>query len=54
MIAGDAADKWKHGSGEVRLADERVYLMFTWDNGARRGLVDARREGARLVGKISI
>jgi hypothetical protein len=50
-IAGDAADKWKQGSGEVRLAAGRVYLMFTWDHVARRGLIDARRQGARLVGK---
>jgi len=39
------------GKPEVRLSGERVYLMFTWDHGARRGLIDARREGARLTGK---
>jgi hypothetical protein len=51
-IPGDAADKWKQGQGEVRTANDRVYLLFDWDNGARRGLIDAQREGAtRLVGK---
>ena len=51
-IPGDSADKWKQGRSEVRAADDRVYLLFDWDNGARRGLIDAQREGAtRLVGK---
>jgi hypothetical protein len=51
-IPGDAKDKWKQGRGEVRVVGERVYLFFDWDDGARRGLIDARREGAgRLVGK---
>ena len=50
-IPGDAADQWKQGLGEVRLSGDRVYLMFTWDHGARRGLIDARLEGTRLTGK---
>ncbi len=51
-IPGDAADKWKQGRAEVRIADGRVYLYFDWDSGARKGLIDARREGPqRLVGK---
>ena len=50
-IPGDAADQWKQGLAEARLSGERVYLMFTWDHGARRGLIDAHREGARLTGK---
>jgi hypothetical protein len=51
-IAGDAAEKWKQGQGEVRTANDRVYLLFDWDNGARKGLIDAQREGpTRLVGK---
>ena len=51
-IPGDAADKWKQGRGEVRTTEDRVYLLFDWDNGARRGLIDARREGpTRLVGR---
>ena len=51
-IPGDAANKWKRGQAEARTVDDRVYLLFDWDGGARRGLIDARREGAtRLVGR---
>jgi hypothetical protein len=51
-IAGDAADQWKHGRGEARIAGDRVYLYFDWDSGKRKGLIDAKREGPeRLVGK---
>jgi hypothetical protein len=51
-IPGDAKDKWKLGRAEARTADERVYVLFDWNNGARKGLIDARREGTtRLVGK---
>ena len=51
-IPGDAANKWKQGQAEARTADDRVYLLFDWDSGARRGLIDAQRDGAtRLVGK---
>lgn len=51
-IPGDAADKWKRGRSEARMMGERVYLLFEWDGGARRGLIDARRDGPnKLVGK---
>ena len=50
-IPGDAVEKWKQGLAEARLSGERVYLLFTWDNGARRGLIDAHRVGTRLTGK---
>lgn len=50
-IPGDAANKWKQGRTEVKAVGERLYLLFDWNNGARRGLIDARREGANLVGK---
>ena len=50
-IPGDAANKWKQGQAEVKAAGDRLYLLFDWDNGARRGLIDAHREGTRLVGK---
>jgi hypothetical protein len=51
-IPGDAKEKWKQGRAEARMARERLYLLFDWDGGARRGLIDARRDGAnRLVGK---
>ena len=37
---------------EARITEERIYLLFDWDSGARQGLIDARREGPqRLVGK---
>ncbi|MER8974786.1 hypothetical protein [Mesorhizobium sp. M0800] len=51
-IPGDSKDKWKSGWGEVKTAGERVYLLFDWHNGVRKGLIDARRQGAKgLVGK---
>jgi hypothetical protein len=51
-IPGDAPDKWKQGAGEVRVANDRVYLMFDWNGGVRKGMIEARREGTnRLVGK---
>jgi hypothetical protein len=50
-IAGDAPDKWKQGRAEVKITAERIYLAFDWDNGARKGLIDARRDGHRLVGR---
>jgi hypothetical protein len=51
-IPEDAGYKWKRGSAEARIIGERVYLLFDWDRGARRELIDAMREGAnRLVGK---
>jgi hypothetical protein len=51
-IPGDAKGKWKQGQAEVRIVGERVYLLFDWHHGARRGLIDAEREDAnRVVGK---
>jgi hypothetical protein len=51
-IPEDAPYKWKQGCAEARSVGERVYLLFDWDRGARRGLIDALRDGAnRLVGK---
>jgi hypothetical protein len=50
-IPGDAAAKWKQGRAEVKAAGDRLYLLFDWNNGARRGLIDAHRDGVRLVGK---
>jgi hypothetical protein len=50
-IPGDAANKWKQGQAEVKATGDRLYLLFDWDNGARRGLIDAQRQGTRLVGK---
>src|SRR3954453_18222057 len=39
------------GKAEVKAAGDRLYLQFNWDNGKRRGLIDAHREGTMLVGK---
>jgi len=51
-IPRDAREKWKQGPGEVKSVGERVYLLFDWDNGARRGLIDAKiEEAGKLVGK---
>jgi hypothetical protein len=51
-IPGDAANKWKQGQAKGKLTGERVYLLFDWDSGERKGLIDAVREGPRrLVGK---
>jgi hypothetical protein len=51
-IPGDAANKWKQGQAEVRTANDRIYILFGWNIGARRGLIAAQREGTtRLVGK---
>jgi hypothetical protein len=51
-IPGDATDRWKQGRAEVRTAGEHVYLLFEWNHGKRRGLIEAKREDAqRLVGK---
>lgn len=51
-IPGDAPQKWKRGRAEARVADGRVYVLFDWSNGERRGLIDAQRVSeTRLVGK---
>jgi hypothetical protein len=51
-IPNDAADKWKQGHSETRTVGDRVYILFDWDRGARKGLIDARRDGVqRLIGK---
>jgi hypothetical protein len=51
-IPGDAADRWKRGKAELKTAGDRVFLLFDWNNGARWGLIHARRSGDdRLVGK---
>jgi hypothetical protein len=51
-ITGDSAEKWKQGRAEIRVVHHRVYVLFDWDNGARRGLIDAERASeTRLAGK---
>jgi hypothetical protein len=43
-IPGDARDQWKPGRAEVRTVGQRVYLLFDWNNGSRRGLIEATHE----------
>jgi hypothetical protein len=51
-IPGDSKEKWKQGDADVRTGGECVYLLFRWDGGMRRGLIEARHEGTHsLVGK---
>jgi hypothetical protein len=51
-IPGDAPDRWKHGKAELKIAGDRVYLLFDWNDGARWGLIHARcASDGRLVGK---
>lgn len=48
---GDGFD-WMLGEGELRLRDDRVYILFDWDDGTHQGLIDAQRDGHhRLVGR---
>ena len=46
-IANDAPDKWKDGPAQVKAVGAGVYLLFDWDNGNRKGMIDARRESGR-------
>lgn len=50
-ITGDTPEAWKDGRAEVRVVGKRIYLRFDWDHGRRHGLIDAARDGDRLVGK---
>jgi hypothetical protein len=51
-IEGDSKNAWKVGRGEARVVGDRVYLLFDWNHGARRALLEARREGSQgLVGR---
>ena len=51
-IPGDRKDRWKDGKAEVRTVGERLYVLFDWHHGARRGLIEARHVAAtKLVGR---
>lgn len=51
-IAGDSCEAWKDGRAEVKMEGDRVYILFDWNDGARRGLLDARHDGPnRLKGR---
>lgn len=44
-ITGDTEKTWKQGKAKIAAVEDRVYILFDWDGGARRGLLDARRDG---------
>ena len=51
-IPDDTKEKWKPGQAAMRVVADRVYVLFDWNSGARRGLLEARRESSgRLIGK---
>jgi hypothetical protein len=50
-ITGDSPTAWKVGAAEACAAGDRVHFRFEWDEGRRRGLIEAQRDGARLIGK---
>lgn len=50
-IPNDAKEKWKPGNATVKIEKQRVYILFDWHDGQRKGLIDAQREGQRLVGR---
>lgn len=51
-IPGDTASTWKQGRSELRLDADRAFIMFDWSGGARKGLIEARRDGdQKLIGK---
>jgi hypothetical protein len=40
------------GPRTLSTTKDRVYLLFDWNHGARKGLIDVKREGtAKLVGR---
>jgi hypothetical protein len=44
--------EWQPGNGELKVKGDRVYILFDWNEGAGKGLVDARRQGPdKLIGK---
>jgi hypothetical protein len=48
---GAAKDQWKDGKGRIRMTGDRFYALFDWDGGTQSGLIEARREGATLIGR---
>lgn len=43
---------WQAGRGELRSVGDRVFILFDWDEGTKRGLIEARRDGRdRLIGR---
>jgi hypothetical protein len=43
---------WQQGRGQLSVDDQRIYILFDWDNATKQGLIDARWDGQdRLVGR---
>lgn len=43
---------WQQGHGKLRVEGERVYVLFDWDDGNKRGVIEARFNGRdRLIGR---
>jgi hypothetical protein len=49
-MPGDANNKWKQGQAELRTAEDRVYVLFDWNHGARKGLIDCTARRHNEVG----
>jgi hypothetical protein len=50
-VPGDTADQWKPGRAELRTARDRVYLLFDWDSGARKGTDRRAARGLAAAGR---
>src|SRR6185312_16110268 len=49
-ISGDTPERWKLGRANLVVRDERIYVLFDWDEGRRKGLLEANGTGARWHG----
>jgi hypothetical protein len=48
---GEGLD-WQQGRAKVSVDDDRIYILFDWDDATKQGLIEARRDGQdRLVGR---
>ena len=48
-IPGDGKARWKSGNAKLVERADRIFLLFDWDDGRRRGLIEARRLGGRRL-----
>jgi hypothetical protein len=43
---------WQQGRAKVSVGDQRIYILFDWDDANKQGLIEARWDGQdRLVGR---
>jgi hypothetical protein len=43
---------WQQGRAKLSVDDERIYILFDWDDSTKQGLIEARWDGPdRLVGR---